>query len=145
MPSDAKHRKLIRAVRRGTNIPKESFAAAPGLGSRRQIRKQKLEGIIPLRKQRRIYVMLQRAPRGTSSISDALCSGYAAPQAQFGGSPMGCSSSANFAIERIMGSENLGPTICSPTGSLAAVRPAGTLAPGSAAGDTRDVGPIQSM
>src|SRR5205814_6675729 len=67
-----------------------------------------------------------------------------APQAQFGGRPMGCDSSANFAIERIIGSENLGPTICSPTGSLAAVSPAGTLAAGSAASDTRNVGPIQS-
>ena len=64
---------------------------------------------------------------------------YGAPQAQFGGSPMGCASSANFATVRIIGSENLGPTICSPTGSLAAVSPAGTLAAGSAASDTRNV------
>ena len=71
--------------------------------------------------------------------------GYVPPYAQFGGSPMGCAASANFATERIIGSENLGPTICSPTGSLAAVSPAGTLAAGSAASDTRNVGPIQSM
>src|SRR5438445_189178 len=57
---------------------------------------------------------------------------YGAPQAQFGGSPMGCASSANFATVRIIGSENLGPTICSPTGNLTAVRPAGTLAAGRA-------------
>lgn len=68
-----------------------------------------------------------------------------APYAQFGGSPIGCASSVNFATVRIIGSENLGPTICSPTGSLAAVSPAGTLAAGSAASDTRNVGPIQSM
>ncbi len=70
---------------------------------------------------------------------------YVPPYAQFGGRPMGCASSANFAIVRIIGSENLGPTICSPTGSRAAVSPAGTLAAGSAASDTRNVGPIQSM
>src|SRR6266404_4956242 len=66
-------------------------------------------------------------------------------QPQFGGTPIGCTSSTNFAAESIRGSENLGPTICRPTGSLAEVRPAGTLAAGSAASDTRKVGPIQSM
>src|SRR5258706_403168 len=66
-------------------------------------------------------------------------------QPQFGGTPIGCASSTNFAAESIKGSENLGPTICRPTGSLAEVRPAGTLAAGSAASDTRKVGPIQSM
>src|SRR4030088_3588061 len=66
-------------------------------------------------------------------------------QPQFGGTPNGCTSWTNFAAESIKGSENLGPAICRPTGSLAEVRPAGTLAAGSAASDTRKVGPIQSM
>jgi hypothetical protein len=64
---------------------------------------------------------------------------------QLGGNPSGCDSSTNRAAERIAGSENLGPTICKPTGSLAEVRPAGTLTAGRVASDTRKVGPIQSM
>src|SRR5213082_1489404 len=113
---------------------------------RRLMCKQKPGGIIPRRKERRIYVLLQERHEpyvpGAQAAEQPIAG---APQAQFGGSPIGCASSANFAIERIIGSENLGPTICSPTGSLAAVRPAGTLAAGSAASDTRNVGPIQSM
>src|SRR5258706_16221083 len=76
-----------------------------------------------------------RHPRGVGAVL----------QPQFGGTPIGCTSSTNFAAESIKGSENLGPTICRPTGSFAEVRPAGTLAAGSAASDTRKVGPIQSM
>src|SRR5262249_50935606 len=76
----------------------------------------------------------------------ALANGFLSEcYAQFGGSPSGCASSTNLATERIAGSENLGPTICSPTGSLAEVRPAGTLAAGKVASDTRKVGPTQSM
>src|SRR6266571_1151837 len=68
-----------------------------------------------------------------------------APHAQFGGSPIGCARSTHFASARIRGSEYLGPTICSPTGSFAEVSPAGTLAAGSAASETRKVCAIQSM
>src|SRR5712691_6983727 len=113
--------------------------------------KQKLGGIIPLRKRRRAYVLLQeRRARRKQCIRDCLCSGAreqpidGAPQAQFGGSPIGCAASANFATVRIIGSENLGPTICSPTGSRAAVSPAVTLAAGSASSYTMNLWPIQS-
>src|SRR6266568_3742367 len=68
-----------------------------------------------------------------------------APHAQFGGSPIGCARSTHFASASIRGSEYLGPTICSPTGSFDEVSPAGTLAAGSAASETRKVCAIQSM
>lgn len=43
------------------------------------------------------------------------------------------------------GSANCGPTICSPIGSPRALAPAGTLAAGSVASETTNVGATQSM
>ncbi len=52
--------------------------------------------------------------------------------------------STNFAQVRSFGSEKRGPMICRPTRSRAAVRPAGALAAGKVASDTRKVWAIDA-
>src|SRR5258708_19662450 len=86
----------------------------------------------------------EASPRSRLRPRRARGDARAARHAQFGGSPIGCASSANFAIVRIIGSENLGPTICSPPGSFAAGGPPGPPPPAPPPPPPRNPPPIHS-
>jgi hypothetical protein len=86
--------------------------------------------------------------RGAAETLVMLTDGQDHPRQRYaarGAQPIGRSRSTSFAQARSCGSENRGPMICRPTGRPDADSPAGTLAAGSAASETRKVCATQSM